>query len=428
MVSEQNARIVQRYGGSYDDPRLSGWLAGVAARLTAHVGRPDLRVTVVILDTAEINAFSTEGGAIFVTRGLLNQAANEAEVAAALAHEIGHLLRGDQRQRFERSVERGAGAVLASLFVGPGGLAHDESKESLGYTAEQELGADDRAIHLLADAGYDPRALTNLLSAIRQDSPEPRAGWVDVDEHPMTEQRIARAHALIRSLPDTSRQLGRDSYLRVIDGSVYGGGTAGYLRGGYILLPRTGTKIPAPDVPEPRVSDGALVARSNDGSWLVLSRAHPGPAVSPIDYLSRDWGRGLTLQPIEPASAGQFTAAVGRTEVQTEAGRYALVMAAVGWSPTLVYRIAAFAPEAAGTALDHRVRRMLAGFGRMSAMDERTLGPLRLHVVTVRSGDTVARLSRRMATGLNREMMFRALNRLGPRDSVRPGQQVKIVS
>jgi predicted Zn-dependent protease len=78
-------------------------------------------------------------------------------------------------------------------------------------------------------------------------------------------------------------------------------------------------------------------------------------------------------------------------------------------------------------AVDHSFRESIATFRRMSLEESAQVHPLHLKIVTVRAGDTVEKLARRMATADHSLDRFRVLNGLGPRDTVKPGTKVKLV-
>jgi beta-barrel assembly-enhancing protease len=137
----------------------------------------------LVLDSDEINAFAAPGGDILVTRGLLRCATSEDSVAAILAHEIAHVakahgLKAIKKDRLTKAVV-GVGSAAAQV-LGPDELAEQTAtfKDSIGditgtivnsgYSREQELDADHVALANLRAAGYDPRALEDMLKVMQQ--------------------------------------------------------------------------------------------------------------------------------------------------------------------------------------------------------------------------------------------------------------------
>ncbi len=157
-----------------------------------------------ILDSDDLNALSTPSGLIFVTRGLLRLATNEAEVAAILAHEIGHIekkhaLKAIKNSRITAALTSAAltGAQMATnqdvaqLTEAFGGSVNDMTQQlfNSGYSRTAETEADQSAVTILERAGYDPHALANVLQAMRARS-KPSSGVDFTRTHPLPADRI----------------------------------------------------------------------------------------------------------------------------------------------------------------------------------------------------------------------------------------------
>ncbi len=126
-----------RCGGTFRDAAATTRLAAIVARFVAHTTTPPPD-TVVLLASAELNAFSLPPARLYLTRGLYDHLPREALLAAAIAHELAHLEAHDS---------------LKPPPVGSAALA-------------VELAADRRAIELLTAAGYPSAALPELLAVV----------------------------------------------------------------------------------------------------------------------------------------------------------------------------------------------------------------------------------------------------------------------
>ena len=227
-ITEENAiggaiavNIVGNNGGlmissNVKDPRhrLHRYINRVGRNLGSQSDRPTLEWTFGVLDTDDFNAYSTPGGYVFVSRGLLSEIDNEAQLAGVLAHEIAHVterhalrlysaIKANQCQT-SLAAEVGAKEAAKSLgFEGAldspigfidlddvanidilGKLVNDlvDGITTRGFAEDDEYKADARAAELMLAAGYDPSEYKKFLAKI------PAAG----STHPTNDTRQAR--------------------------------------------------------------------------------------------------------------------------------------------------------------------------------------------------------------------------------------------
>lgn len=169
----------QRLGGDYDLPY-------------------DINVT--ILDHPMVNAFALPGGQVVFFRGMLDTATHPDQIAAVLAHEIGHVVARDPTRIALRSA--GSLGVLGLLFGDfAGGAAVLFLVEQLiqaDYTREAEAAADDFGIRMLLDANIDPGALGDLFEAMREEYGDTTGIVAHFMSHPSLGDRIANARQAMR--------------------------------------------------------------------------------------------------------------------------------------------------------------------------------------------------------------------------------------
>lgn len=157
----------------------------------------------LILDSDEINAFAAPGGFIFVSRGMLRLCQTEDELAAVLAHEIGHVqhqhgLRAIRSSRWAAALAVGlteagrswGGEELRQLTAAFEGAIDDITSTLMvnGYSRRLEREADEAAVTIMRRLGYDPRALIRMLTHMERDL---RPGGLDFARtHPAPQDRI----------------------------------------------------------------------------------------------------------------------------------------------------------------------------------------------------------------------------------------------
>lgn len=198
------AVILDQYE-TYDDPAANEYINILGQSIALASDRPELfgGYRFQILDSGEINAFATPSGLIFLTRGMLRLAEREDDVAAILAHEVGHIVHKHGLQAIKTSR---INTALTSVALTSVQLAADEDVAELtaafedsvqdvtatlvnsGYSRGAEREADAEAVTILRRLGYDPKALIRVLGAMDQNL-EP--GGLDFAKtHPDPEDRI----------------------------------------------------------------------------------------------------------------------------------------------------------------------------------------------------------------------------------------------
>jgi predicted Zn-dependent protease len=172
--------------------RLGLWLA-------LHSERPNLPWKFGIIETSDVNAFSTPGGYVLISRGLFEQARNEAELAGVLAHEIAHVVGKHHLKAIQKGKGSSALAGFGKSAVG-GGIAGDVAGKLVdsfrdvlisGLDKNDEYDADRMAVVIAARSGFSPYGLVGVLQTM---SAAPKDGGYALlyATHPAPLDRIER--------------------------------------------------------------------------------------------------------------------------------------------------------------------------------------------------------------------------------------------
>ena len=190
------ATIAGRYPVS-TDAALTRYVNLVGLTVASQDPRGDIDYRFAVLETPTVNAYAAPGGYIFVTRGALAIMHSEAELAAVLAHEVGHVnrkhvinqIRKSDTMREVRNAVDIQGTTLDKV-VGTGSDAL-----FMGLSRGDELEADSLGLEYAAAAGYDPGGLAEFIRRLDQ-----HAGEGPVSEffatHPKPNERVERLHAI----------------------------------------------------------------------------------------------------------------------------------------------------------------------------------------------------------------------------------------
>lgn len=172
--------------------------------LASQTSRPDLPWSFAVIDDGEVNAFAAPGGYVLLTRGLYELLADDAELAAVIAHELGHVVQRDHFEVIRRQQVREAGKdALLSQVEAPGAAAYardyvDRHGAAVLLTSldrEAEYRADHAAGVYLARAGFDPLAFYSVLQKMASMGTRPARLAQLYRTHPPLDQRLDRLDA-----------------------------------------------------------------------------------------------------------------------------------------------------------------------------------------------------------------------------------------
>lgn len=449
---EAHREILARFGGEYRDAQLSAYVREVGRRVVAASAQSGARWTFTVLDSPAINAFATPGGYVYVTRGLLALAGDEAQLAGVLGHEIGHVVAGHSALRRERATTASLGLLagvigLSVLGVDPqaaGALMNAGQAAAGGYLASysraEELEADDLGVRYLAQAGYDPYAQAEFLerlTAWNELQARIAGGQYDPNRvdffssHPATAERTRRAIDRAPGAGPAGTDRGRDRFLAAIDGVTWGDSARqGFVRGRTFSHPELGFTFTVPPGFTIRNTTDAVLASGPHGARFILDGGRdPGGPLT--EYIARTWAPAIAreqptgrLRGLAPERINGLDAARGVLPVRIGGRVFDALLVAVRMNGT-IYRMTGLAPRDSG--LLRPLEQAAWSFRRLSAGEAAGLRETRIQVVPVRPGDTVESLAPRMNVNSHAVERFRVLNGLGPGEALPPARRVKLV-
>lgn len=437
--AEAHPKILEAYGGAYDDPRLGSYVAEVTARIVQVTNRPDGPYRVTVLDSPVVNAFALPGGYVYVTRGLMALANDEAELAGVIGHEIGHVNARHSAQRQTAAMGTSLlGAVLGAVvgsdainqIVGLGGQGLLAS-----YSREQEYEADMLGVRYLAQAGYDPNAAADFLEVMGEHSAltarirnaqysASRNDWLA--SHPATPDRVAAAveHARATGISMGQQRRNREAYLAAIDGILYGDDPEqGIVRDREFIHPKLRFAFNAPQRFSITNSPRAVLIEGPEGTIAQFDGASKQADLEIGQYLANVWARGVRLTSLERFTLNGMKAATATATI----GKYNGRIVAIEYAPDQVYRFLMGTLPQTGDRYDVALKSIVMSFRKITAAEARSVEPLRIRIATVRAGEMAADFGRRMAFSDYPTERFRVLNGLGPNEQPSTGQRVKLI-
>jgi predicted Zn-dependent protease len=211
-ISREFRREAKKVLKFVNDPEVERYIDRIGRRILAATGPLSFDYRFFVVDEDQLNAFSVPGGSIYVYTGLIERTKNTDELAGVLGHEITHA----KNHHMARASGPDAVSILSLLAMvalarsGSGAQAAGmvgqavSATRQLAFSRQLEMEADTLGTRYMAAAGYDPKGTIEFLKILDQ---ERALNPVDVPayilSHPISQERIANAELVVKSLGQT---------------------------------------------------------------------------------------------------------------------------------------------------------------------------------------------------------------------------------
>ena len=210
--------------GPVQDAQVNNYLSSVGQRLDKLTHRPQMPYSYRVLNANYVNAYTFPGGAMGVTRGILVDLNNEAELAALLGHELGHVNARHAAQRQGQAMVAQVAVIGANIAASSsewGGLVAIGSQLGASamlssYSRDNEREADELGQEYMVRAGYPASGMTGLHQLlVNQQKEEPGLLQTMFSTHPMNRERRDTAQRLAETkyASTLKRDVGRERFM-----------------------------------------------------------------------------------------------------------------------------------------------------------------------------------------------------------------------
>ncbi len=442
--AEANPQILAEFGGAMSGPQAQ-YVEQVGKNIAVQSGLGGARdsFNVALLNSSVNNAFAIPGGYVYTTRQLVSLMNNEAELAAVLGHEVGHVA-ARHSQRRQQTAQRNnllgaAGAILSGVLLGNSGIGQQLGQAALqgsqlltlSFSRNQELEADRLGVEYLQRAGYDPRAMGTVLASLAaQNSLDARLMGRDdarlpewSSTHPDPASRVQNALSLAQGMTGTTN---RDTFLTRIDGILYGDDPSqGVIEGRQFIHPELRLSFTAPQGFYMINGTRAVTVQGQGGQAQLTLGQYNGDLRSYVGnvFAGLSQQQRITPQAVQTTTVNGIPAAYGSATVNSGNGAVDVTVFAYEFARDRAYHFLAITPQGRAGAFNQ----MFGSMRKISAQEAANVIPRVIDVVTVQRGDTIRSLAAKMAYSDMQEERFRVLNALGSNDQLQAGQKVKIV-
>ena len=448
--AKAHPELLAEFGGLYNGPQAA-YVSVIGRRIAVQSSLSSQQddFTISLLNSSVNNAFAIPGGYVYVTRQLMALMNDEAELAGVLGHEIGHVAAQHSKKRQSAATRNSILGVLGQVLVGAvagnsgfgqllqKGIGTGAQLLTLKFSRSQEYEADDLGIRYLAQAGYDPTALSSMLASLaaqtsldtrlrgsNQGVPE----WAST--HPDPASRVNRALANARATGSKSTMRNAATFMGNLDGLLYGDDPKeGLVEGNRFLHPafRLQFAIPSGLTVENGTTAVSIVGSSGQAQFTATS--YDGDLDRYVNGIFSDLaGQGaqvpnlaITRTTINGLPVGYATTRANNAQGQA----LDVTVVAYQFARNKAYHFLIATPAGQGLG---PFRDMVSSMSRMTDKEASAVKPRIVRVVTVKRGDSQASLASRMAYSDYQLDRFRVLNALRPNDSLTPGRKVKIIT
>jgi len=435
QMGQDAAQQVRQTIGVYQDSALGTYVGAVGMSLARVSERPDLPWSYQVADEAVVNAFALPGGFIFVTRGILPYLENEAQLAIIMGHETGHVTARHSVEQMSRQELAQLGLGIGSIFVKPiqkYGQLFGAGLQVLflKYSRDDESQADALGIRYAVKDGYDPYQALGVFEMLDRQGQQSGGSSVPtwLATHPAPQDRIEHIREQIDTLPASERsgQVGRDAYLRHIDGIVFGQDPRdGYFSDALFLHPKLRFRIQFPSGWQTQNMPAAVAAQSpNQDAILELTLADSAGSQSAAAgaFFSQ---QGVQASGVSRTTIHGFPATTGAFRASTQQEQVDGVAAFLDYGGH-VYRVLGYTAAGSLSRWRSTFESTIQSFDRLTDAAALNVKPMRVKLVTPDHATTIAELAGTKASPVDAQTLA-VMNQLRVDEKIPAGRTIKWV-
>ena len=427
--------------GLYDDEKIQNFINTKGKQMGKISHRPTLDYQFRVLDSPVVNAFAVPGGFIYFTRGIMAHFNNEAEFAGVLGHEIGHVTarHSASQQTKAQLAQIGlvAGVALSKDFRQYAGVA----QQGLGllflkFGRDDESQSDTLGVVYSTKIGYDAHEMADFfqtLKRMRDKSGQQIPTFLST--HPDPGDRYNRVHQYAKKYQVASGksrsqlEVGRDRYLRMIDGIVYGEDPRqGYFENGYFYHPEMQFQFPVPNGWQTANSPQQVQMGPKDGKAATILTIPQGstPEAAAQNFIQQSKMQVVTQQrtTVNGFPAYAFLGDIINEQNQTKIRALTYMIQ----YQSLVLQFTGMALAENFHGYERYFNYTIKGFNKCTDASKLNRQPERLKIVTVKSNGTLRSALSSFGMPSDRHEELAVLNGMQLNEQVKQGMLIKTVA
>jgi predicted Zn-dependent protease len=429
--------------GVYPDQKLQDFVQTRGTEMGKISHRPNITYYVRVVDSPVVNAFAVPGGYIYLTRGILAQLNNEAELMGVLAHEMGHIAA-------RHTVSQQSKQQLAQLLLVGGMIASEKFAQYaqyalqgmqllfLSFSRDNEREADRLGVEYSSRMGYDAHKMADFFKVLKKMSLSESEGGIPtfMSTHPDPGDRYndvnKQAAEWQKNLGLAEYKVNQDNYLQLINGIIYGEDPRqGYVEGNTFYHPDLRFRFVFPSGWKLENSPIQVSIIPQDQKALMLfSLAQQKTLQSAADSTIAQYG--LSLQTSKKTTVNGLPAIVTQSkqvvqDQSTGAQQSNLILTYFISYNNLIYVFHGITTEADFNNYSNTFNSAMTSFARLTDVSKINVKPKKVQVVKVQRNSSLSDAFAYYRVPQSQYKELALLNDLELTDQVQAGKLIKVV-
>ena len=438
-MGQQSDPDIINFFGVYDDPELQKFIETKGQQMAAVSHRKNLEYKFKIVDSPVVNAFAVPGGYVYFTRGIMAHFNNEAEFAGVLGHEIGHITARHSAKQYSNAMLAQVGLVAGMVLSPEFAQFADLAQNGIGllflkFGRDAESQSDKLGVEYSTKINYDAREMAGFFKTL--DRLQALSGGEEVptflSTHPDPVDREEKVGKLAddwkKKVKATSLKVNRDSYLKMIDGIIYGEDPKqGFVENNTFYHPEMRFQFPIPSGWSVQNTPAQVQMASSDSkAMMMLTLAQGNSLEAAAESVLKNFQ--LTLVESQKKDVNGLTALAMIADQQSEQQQEKLrtLIYIISHDKNMYVMLGASALQTFNSYAP-TFERSMESFKRLTDTEKINRKPERVRVKTVQQSGTLSSVLKYYKTPDKRLEELAVLNGMQLADRVEKGTLIKII-
>ncbi|GAB4092054.1 M48 family metalloprotease [Flaviaesturariibacter terrae] len=436
--AQADPEIVAQFG-LYPDSALQRYIRERGGAVAAVSHRPNLQWNYKILDADVINAFATPGGYVYFTRGIMAYFNDEAQMEGVLGHETGHVTARHSVIQ-QRNQILGQVGILAGVIINPNlGQFAQQASQGLGllllkFSRDDERQADELGVEYSTKLGYDAHRMADFFNTLKRETQSHGGEALPpfLSTHPDPGDRFVTVNQLATEWQQktgntANLKVNRDSYLRRIEGIVYGADPRqGFVEGGAFYHPELRFQFPVPQGWQTQNSPQQFQMAPQDGKALMILTLAPGTNLQEAATAQLQKFQ-LTARSSRNSTVNGLPALIVVADQQQQSGGTIRTLSYFIQYNNAIYHLIGVSASTDYPAYEGQFTSVMEGFRALTDPNKLNRVPERVRVKTVGTAGTLRQVLTALGTPESRLTELAILNGMELTDNVARGTLIKTV-